>query len=291
MTIGKRIMIGLDFTILDRELITYTAFLSSLVLPEKIYFTHVSKTLDIPKQIWKDFPYTSTPKDELLKERMQSLVEKCFPNYQSFDIDFDVLEGPPVKELTHWVSVKNIDLLIVGQKKELKGNGILPQQLTRQIPCNILFVPENSSLQLNQIFVPIDFSEISEFALEQSLELVHDNPDASIYCQHIYYVPKGYYYSAQGEQEMKRLFSHHYASQYNQFVDKFDLNGTDLKPLLTYGKNHDLSTVALDTARNYDTDLMIIGAQGKTWFDRLMVGSFTEKLLQINKEMPMLIIK
>ena len=90
---------------------------------------------------------------------------------------------------------------------------------------------------------------------------------------------------------MKRLFGRHYASQYNQFIDKFDLNGTDLKPLLLYGKEQDLSTTALHTARNYAADLMIVGAHGKTWFDRLMVGSFTEKLLQINKEIPMLIIK
>jgi len=284
-------MVGLDFSKIDRSVIHYTGVLSKLIKPNKIYFINVQKSLETSETLWKDFPDYRVPKDERLSHNMTIEVERNFHDHEKFDIEYIVAEGSPLKELQHWIEIKNIDLLVVGQKELIKGSGILPQQLARAISAAVLFVPQKAHKQIDDVLVPIDFSEPSKKALITALSMAHDNPNASIFCQHVFYVPKGYYYTEKGKNDMRFALTNLYKQEYNQFIAPLNMNGTHLSPLLSCGENDEPALITLNTARNKSSDIIIIGGAGKTWFDKLLLGSFTEKLLQINKEIPMLIIK
>ena len=78
MTTFKRIMIGLDFSILDQYLISYIGFFSHLIKPDKIYFINIQKSLETSSQLWKDFPIYKIPRDEQLKQNMKAEVMQHF---------------------------------------------------------------------------------------------------------------------------------------------------------------------------------------------------------------------
>ena len=197
----------------------------------------------------------------------------------------------PLKEIEHWIHIKGIDLLVVGQKKDIQGNGILPQQLVRKIDIPVLFVPKTWHQLLHEILLPIDFSPNSTTALQLALNLVHENPDVSIYCEHIYDIPKSYYFSEKGKRDIQQNLRNLYQEEYNHLIEPLNLNGYHLSPLLSLNGENGIVQTSLDTAKRKKVDLIIVGASGKSWWQRKILGSFTEKMLQINKEIPMLVIK
>lgn len=287
----KRIMVGLDFTLLDKTLIAYTGFLCRTINAEKVYFVNVQKNLDIPLGLWSEFPEFKIPRDEQLLSKMREEVVNNFGDQQQIEIDYKIAEGSAVKEITHLTQVKNIDLLIVGRKNELKGKGILPNQLLRSVSCCVLFIPETARKRLNEIIVDIDFSDASKAALEAAFSLSTDNPDVTIHCQHIYHVPVGYYFNDKTKEEVNRVLKSYHILQYNQFIENLSLEGIHLNPIFSLDEEGDMVHVACNTAQKKDADLIVAGSTGKTLFDTFILGSFTEKMVQLNVSIPLLIVK
>lgn len=287
----KRIMVGLDFTLLDKTLIAYTGFVSKLTNAEKVYFVNIQKNLDIPTELWSNFPEFKIPRDEQLLTQMREAVTGNFGDHKHIEIDYIVAEGSALKEMTHLVQIKNIDLLIVGRKNELKGKGILPNQLLRSVPCCVLFVPETARKRLNDIIVDIDFSEASKAALGAAYSLSAENPDVTIHCQHIYHLPAGYYFNEKGKDEVNRVIKAHHVQQYNSFIETLNLEGLHLNPIFTLDEEGDMVHAACNTAQKKDVDLIVAGSTGKTTFDTFILGSFTEKIVQLNISIPLLIVK
>ncbi|OWY21775.1 hypothetical protein BVG80_12620 [Sphingobacteriales bacterium TSM_CSM] len=287
----KRIMVGLDFTLLDKTLITYAGFVSTLIKAEKVYFVNIQKSLDIPPDLWSDFPEFHIPRDEQLRLKMREEVAANFGEQKNIEIDYIIAEGSPLKEMTHLARIKNIDLVIVGRKNELKGKGILPNQLMRSVPCCILFVPETARKRLNEIMVDVDFSDASKAALEVAYSLSEDNPDVTIHCQHIYHVPAGYYFNDKGKEEVNRVIKSYHVLQYNRFIDNLNMEGIHLNPIFTLDEEGDMVHVACNTAQKKGADLIVAGSNGKTTFDTFILGSFTEKIVQLNVSIPLLIVK
>lgn len=287
----KRIMVGLDFTLLDKTLISYTGFVSRLVNAEKVYFVNIQKSLDIPSNIWSNFPEFHLPQDEQLINKMRETVGSNFGDSEHTEIDYIVGEGSALKEITHLIQIKNIDLLIVGRKFELKGKGVLPNQLLRSVPCCVLFVPETARRRLNEIVVDIDFSEASKVALETAYSLCTENPDVTIHCQHIYRLPAGYYFNESGKDEVNRVIKAYLVQQYNRFIETLNVEGLHLNPIFTLDEEGDMVHAACNLAQRKQADLIVAGSTGKTTFDTFILGSFTEKIVQLNVSIPLLIVK
>ena len=287
----KRLMVGLDFTLLDRMLIAYTGFLSRQLNIERVYFINVQKSFDVPPTVLTDFPELRVPQDELLVQRMREEVSAHFGNLGETEVDYLVVEGSPLKKINHWAKVKQIDLLIIGRKKELKGKGILPSQLLRSVSCCVLFIPEEVRQRLTEIMVQIDFSEASKKAMEVATYLGFNNPDVTVHCQHIYHLPVGYYFTEKGKEEVNRVIRAYHVMQYNQFIDTIPIEAVHINPIFTLDEDGDWAQTAYRTAQKKDVDLIVLGATGKTLFDSLVLGSFTEKMVQVNAQIPMLVVK
>lgn len=284
-------MVGLDFTLLDKTLIAYTGYLSRLLSAEKVYFINVQKTFDVPSVVLSDFPELKAPQDEQLRHKMKDEVEAHFGNLEQTELDYLIVEGSPVKEINHWVQLKNIDLLVIGRKKELKGRGILPNQLLRSVNSCVLFVPEDVRYRLTEIMTLTDFSDASKIAMEVAASLGFENPDVTVHCQHIYQLPVGYYFTEKGKEEVNRVIRAYHVMQYNQFIESISLESVHVNPIFTLDEDGDWSNTAFHTAQKKDVDLIVLGATGKTYFDHLILGSFTEKMVQVNAQIPMLVVK
>ena len=211
----KRLMVGLDFTEMDEVMINYVSDLARVIKPEKIYFVNAQPELEYGEDIYKDYPELEVPIDEHLEERLKDEVLKHFKGADQFDIDYQILEGKPFEELLQWTKIKNIDLLLVGRKKDLQGSGILPQRLARKVMCSIMFVPQKAKLKLENLFLASDFSKYASMAFEEALSLARGNEQATVIVFNSYELPSGYYKTGKSAEEFCQILNDHAVKKYN----------------------------------------------------------------------------
>jgi nucleotide-binding universal stress UspA family protein len=66
---------------------------------------------------------------------------------------YDVIEGTPLTELIYRCSINRIDLILVGNRREQRKSGALPEKLALDAPCSVLVVPEGTEPKLTKTFV------------------------------------------------------------------------------------------------------------------------------------------
>ena len=287
----KRIMVALDQTAMDKALIQYTGFMSKLTRPDKIYFVHVAPDLDVPDSLKEEFPQFKQPLDEAIEAEMRETVEKQFSFPGSIQIDYDAIEGNPVEQLLHFADIKDIDLLVVGGKKEADGSGVLAQMISRKIRASVLFVPDMEIHDLRTVLVPVDFSEYSKLAVEEAINLAEQKKDLKVVCQYIYQVPPQYYKTGKSYEEFATIMEGHAERRYERFIQEIDLKGHVVPHVLSLQNDDKPYQLILKEAKNQNADLIIVGAKGRTAASALLLGSMTEKLIRHSPDVPMLVVK
>ncbi|MEL6591290.1 MAG: universal stress protein, partial [Bacteroidota bacterium] len=218
----KRIMVGLDFTTMDRSLIQYTAFVAYYLAPEKIYFVNVQTDLDIPDSVRQAFPELQQPRDEKLRDDMEANVRRYFPDVDAYSVDYQIVEGSPRQEMARWAHIKNVDLVIMGRKALRHGKGIVPQQLARKLDCSILFVPQKVRYELKEILIANDFSNYAHAAIAQASRLQKVDPQIMLYSAHVFNLPQGYYRTGKSEEEFIKIVRTHAQKRYEQFMAEWE---------------------------------------------------------------------
>lgn len=287
----KRLMVGLDFTLMDKTLIEYTAELAKLISPEKIYFVHAQPEMDHADELLVDFPELGTPIDERLEDKLRDVVSSHFTGLEAFDVDYQILDGAPLEELLEWTTIKNIDLLLVGRKRELRGSGMMPQRLTRKVMCSVLFVPENKAFKMDELFLSNDFSKNSKMSLELVASLAEKNADSTVYSFHAYQLPTGYYKTGKTEEEFAQIMNDNAVKKYNKQIEETELDGVHITPLFMLDKHEEPAVLVNEVAHKKKADLLVIGAKGRTATTALFLGSVAEKLITLDSDIPLLIVK
>lgn len=284
-------MIGIDFTEMDQTIIEYAAFLAGILKPEKVYFINVQQDLEVPAELKEAFPEFQEPRDEMLKKEMATLVEASF-NDKEIEFDYKVVEGSVRKELLHWSGIKDIDLILLGNKPDHKGSGIIPAQLSRKALCSILFIPDNPKKQLLKHWVAADFSPHAKMATEEALVLAENQDSASVVLHHVYSVPMGYYKTGKTEDQFAQIMLGHARKKYNQFLESIEGDTSGCEPFFSY--DHDRFSPAehlVHQAESHEADLVLVGARGRNLLTALFLGSVAEKLIRINQKIPLLLVK
>lgn len=286
----KRWLVGLDLSLIDKSIVEYVAFLANLYHPEKIYFVNIQKKLDIPASIKQKFPELSQPLDEKNKKEIKELVAKYFPNADAFDIEYKVVEGHPFDELNNWISIKNIDLFIAGRKKDLKGSSVLPHKVARKINVACLFVPEKPKLKLQEIFIPVDFSDNTNRAFKAALQIATKHESPTLHILHAFYVPQGYR-NTRFEEEVNEAMKDDATIAYNEFIKQYDTQNIHLSPLFLKDNKSNPAEIICESAQKRNADLIVIGAKGKSALASLLLGSVTEKIILKEAAIPVLIVR
>ncbi|MDP5169272.1 MAG: universal stress protein [Bacteroidia bacterium] len=287
----KRWMVGLDFTDMDHSLIRYTRFLAEIFSPDIIYFIHIEEDLEISQELKEEFPEFAAPRDEMLKEEMRQEVGEIWGPDRSL-IEYKVVEGSPNKEFLHWTTIKDIDLIVAGRKQDMNGSGIIPAQLARKAQCSVLFVPENPRLALSTLWVASDFSDQAKMAAEQALALTRGHEDSTIFIHHVYTVPLGYYKTGKTELQFAQIMQHHAERRYQQFLEDIEGNTHSCQSVYTF--DQEKSSPAghvLQAAKDHKADLILLGARGRNVLTAFFLGSVAEKLIKLNADTPMLLVK
>ena len=137
-----------------------------------------------------------------------------------------------------------------------------------------------------------DFSDYSKSALEKAVTLVKKSgKEGKVIVQNVYQVPVGYHYTGKSFEEFAKIMKEHAKKDWKKYAKGLKLEGVDLEQTYTLDKDEDITADIFRTAKKTKADLIVFGAKGRTATTALFIGSKAEKLIQIDTEIPMLVIR
>jgi nucleotide-binding universal stress UspA family protein len=291
----QRILVALDHSVFDEKLIRYFNTFSDLIAPDKVHFLYVDPDLEIPpgmEIIYNDEAGNPLSKDELLRNALKRKVDAGYTKRRNAEVTVDILEGEPLKEILHWVRVKEADLLIVGNKKMSEGSGVMAKKIARHTGSAVLFVPETSQEKIHKVLVPVDFSDHARAAMQAAIDLATELKEVEITAFNTFDVPMTGNPSINLSYErVKEDIAAFKKEALAKFVLEFENKGVTISSAQAVNEKGNPARQIYAQAVKGSFDLIVIGAKGRSTFERVFLGSVTEKLLSLDKEIPVLVLR
>jgi nucleotide-binding universal stress UspA family protein len=288
----KNILVAVDFTNADEVLLRYTELLTKKLEVTQVSFTHVVPRLDFFKTL------TATGREnwetvwEINKNVTQELIIKVHSSLPEFngEINCEVLEGEPLAELLSKANTS--DLVLIGQREHTDSHGILARNLARKAKGNAFIIPENSTTNVRKVLVPVDFSDNSGRALQETVNFAKAlNPDVEITVLNVFELPNlSTYRLSKTPEQFREIVVKNTNLMLDSFLRKYVPNQKINKAIVQM----DLPSIGhyiVKYAVRYGIDLIGIGAKGHSTVELLFIGSVVEKVLNYNQQVPVLIIR
>jgi nucleotide-binding universal stress UspA family protein len=288
----KKILVTLDVSEMNRELLQHASFIVDNSNATRIYFINVIKELNLPHEVKEEFPELEK---RALRERRSQIkreIAAYFTPAREIESKVFIKQGQPTRSILNFATKTGVDLIVVGRKINLKGTGMLAQRLARRASCNLLIVPEGSTPRIERMLVPIDFSDYSKLALEEAIFFAsRSKTPVEITCQNVYSIPVGYHYTGKSYEEFSAIMKRNAAADFEKFMSEIDTKGVSIHPQYSLDDNDNLVSDIYDMADKIDASVIIIGAKGRTAAAALFLGSFAEKMIQAELKYPLLVAR
>lgn len=288
----KKILVAVDFTSADEVLLRYTKLLTKKLKVTQVSFTHVVPRLDFFKTLTAAGREKWETVWEINKSVTQELIIKVHSSLPEFngEINCEVLEGEPLAELLS--KANTTDLVLIGQREHTDNHGILARNLARKAKGNAFIIPENSTTNVRKVLVPVDFSDNSGRALQETVNFAKAlNPDVEITVLNIFELPNlSTYRLSKTPEQFREIVVKNTNLALDSFLRKYVPDQKINKAIVEM----DLPSIGhyiVKYAVRYGMDLIGIGAKGHSTVELLFIGSVVEKVLNYNQQVPVLIIR
>lgn len=284
-----KILVALDNSQMDEELIKSASFIGHLSESAEVHFINVIKDFETPENLLKQFPNLI---EGALKDREVSLEAKVKKHFTSErpKVTISVIKGHILKEVLSYSAKVKSDLIIVGRKNERKGGGVLNTRIARRASCSLMILPSESAFRVKNILVPLDFSEHSTLAFELAVRIARKT-GAKITTQNVYQIPVGYHYTGKSKKEFASVMESHASKAFAKLCKKVDLEGIQINQIYTRSQDEHIMEDVYEVAKKISADSIIIGAKGRTAATALFIGSKAEKLIQLDEKFPLIIVR
>jgi nucleotide-binding universal stress UspA family protein len=268
----RQLAVAVSGTATDAGTLRYAALVSRLSAAQSIRLVHV-----LPAEGEK--PAAGADPVRLQIERQAAAHLLVQP---SVKVSSEVVAGPLTDGLLSYIAAQQVDLVIVGHKRETSGRRAMARRLAMKAPCSVWMVPEGSPPSINRILVPIDFSDHSEDTLRVAISLARAS-GAHCVPLHVYFneavtTYEGYDEVLRGEEQ----------AAYEKFVEPIDRAGLQIEPIFEEGAN--VAHVIGRVAERIDADLIVMGTRGRSRSASILLGSVTEAAI-IESRLPLLAVK
>ncbi len=286
----ERLLVTLDNTDIDEDLIAAASAASSLAHSKKVFFIHVIRDINLPAKVKREFPDLLKNAMTERKKAIAEKVDKFFTN-EACKPEIEITSGVGTKKILRFSIKNDIDLIIMGRKNNEMGNGMVVQRVARRAACSMLIVPKGFDRRIKKILIPVDFSAPSLEAFNQAISLARDIQDVKIIAQNVYQVPSGYHSTGKSYSEFARIMAENVRSDFENFAKKIDKQGMDISPIYTLDRHEDVISTVYKTAKTQKADCIVISAKGRTSATALFLGSQAEKMIQLDTEIPLVVIR
>jgi len=295
MQVYKKIMLALDRSETDLSILRYLQLLASYYKPQLIEVLFVVPTLD---KFYSDFIKkndtafeTKKSLDDALKGELERKVKYYFPEEKPV-VSIILLEGTPIKQLIKEVGLRAVDLLVVGNKKVSEGSGITGKAVSRRFKGSVLFIPEKQHTQMHRMVVPIDFSENAARALKEALAIYDQQIGASVIALNILDLyPLIHYQASRLASKFTEYAKEDVSEAWNGFCEKYQIPKDKVKLEQRDRVDGNIAKGIQQFSEEAQADLILMGSHGHSILELTLWGSNTEKLLAIEKTIPILIIR
>ncbi len=287
-----RITVALELSDLDDKTLEYTRFICDSLPITKVYVLHVAEHIDLPESMLAKNPeLLNMPLDETIEQQMLDKVNK-YLDTDTVEVDCDMVQGKVMETLVKQTQLKHSDLLIVGKRGQVGSGEVVSFKLARRSLCSVLFVPETFSLDIQNILVPVDFSEHAALAAQMSLTLSKAVNGDIIHFLNLYKVPQGYYRLGETYEEASDNMRYYAQEDYANFTKKLhDLDENEVESHFVDLKETSKIDAIKDQLQQRKCQLLVLGSKGRTNLSALFMGSLTERLIKENLGVPMLVVK
>ncbi|MCD6354833.1 MAG: universal stress protein [Prolixibacteraceae bacterium] len=275
-------------TDLDITTLSYAGMVSRLSLSEKAYFLFVCRELEIPQKLLKEYPNFLEPLDEYAGNEMKEEIQHSFDGHPDIEEKIEVLQGNPLQQLLQYAVKKQIDLIVVGRKKDASETRRLPLKLARKASCSVMVLPHQSKTAISKILVPIDFSKNSADAMDVGIAFAAAAGITEIICLHVYSLPLGFYKTGKSEEEFAEIMRRNAEGDYTDFIKQINLKGLSVAPRFVLAKK--TVKAICDTVNREGINLIAIGSRGRSNAAAVLLGSITEKLI-MRTNIPIIAVK
>lgn len=277
---------------MDETLLKFAAYTSDIENASTVYFVNIVKSLSLPEDIKKEFPDLEKNALEDRRSLIKKKVKELFKTEKTVEVKYHIVFGGHLKSSLIFAEKEQVDLLMIGQKSNTPGSGVLPQRLARRASCSLLIIPEGMNPNIRKLLVPIDFSEYSKLALEQAIYISKNHEqEVEITCQNVFNVPVGYHYTGKSYSEFTEIMKKNAQKSYRQFIKRIDTQGIKIKTVYSLDTNDNFASDIHDMAKKLSADITIIGAKGRTATAALFLGTLSEKLISSKLDRPLMVVR
>ena len=287
----KRIVVSVDLTDLDEEVIRYTSVIAEVMDADTIYFVHVAQSLDLPDNLAKEYQSTLAPVDETIKHETRATVDKYFQSRSGTDTHVDVIEGKATETLLKYVKRKEADLMVLGKPNQDRRPPLHLGKIAELSTCSVLFVPKGADIQIEKIGVAMDFSEHSDRALRQAFRIAEEGTNVKVFGLHVYKVPNGFSKTGKSYEEFAQLMEQHAREDAAKFFKKHKIEDATCEMRYKLSEDKAVHDELQEFSEEKNLDLLLIGSQGRTAAASLLLGSVSEEMVHYENNIPLFIVK
>ncbi|WP_353101193.1 universal stress protein [Myroides odoratus] len=279
------ILVGLDLSEMDQYLIQYAKILDHILNVEQITFIHNLKLGELPKELIQ--------KDQLalIQKRITKRVEEQI-SATEITYKYEIIITVENYSEIAFASIskqKNYDLLVLGNKQQLTGNGALANKLVRLLPSATLLVPETFHIPIETVIDAIDFSRYTN-AIMLWADRFKNNSKGQRIKHSAVHISKSYwsYLPMMTDKELDKISREDikekegkWNKQYAQYTD------IDIVP----AKNQNVAAALIQYAKTKKADLMILGVKGSAGIKDIILGSVANHVLHRPTDTCLLFVK
>lgn len=285
MTLNKslQIIVGLDLSEMDQYLIDYMKTLDQIFTIDKVTFMHNIKLGELPRDL------LSEDQLEVIREK---ITLKLTAKVKETHLPFPFSTVVTMENLSEIAFEKigrknNFDLLLLGNKQELKGNGALAYKLLRLFPAPVLVVPETFKTPIKTIVEAITFSRYTKPVLDwaEHFKTSEKDPEIKHYAVN---VSKVFYYPLMSDKEANRATKEDITRKKKKWSKEYQSYG-EIEIIKAEGKS--VSSALIKYAQHKNADVLILGVKSNSIIRDIMVGSVANELFTRASNIALLFVK
>jgi len=194
-----------------------------------------------------------------------------------------IKSGAPAHTIINVAQEHNADLIVIGAGDQRNSAvftlGPIAEAVTGHAPQPVLAVrPGDPELHFKKILCPVDQSRTSFRGLQNAVRLAKAI-GSELFVLSV--IPEVSWLTAAVETgvltDARAEHASEWAQEFEQFLQKADFSGVSWKSVVRYGVPHEQIVAA---ARELGSDLIVVGATGRTGLVQVLLGSTTRRLLR-----------
>jgi nucleotide-binding universal stress UspA family protein len=265
----QRVVVGLDRSEADRDLLRYAAALAGDAGAKSFDFVHAMDDSAVR-------PGSATTHQQALEHITQS-VASWFESRSAVTKACHVMHGDRVDRLLEFVATQAADLLLIGHRSGHLDRRSLSRRLAMNAPCSLWMAPRGSPPRFARILAAVDFSPDSAAALDTAISLAKSLGLSECRVLHVRTPSRDF--CATDKAAVAGL---------NGFLDSRQNHGIALRGMVE--EDDEVSGAIHRVAQLDGVDLIVIGARGANPSAAVLLGAEAEHLLR-ETSIPVLLAK